>query len=229
MAEPNLGSLLDLVALGTVADVVALDHNNRILVSQGLKRMRAGNMRPGIRALFQVAKRDWRKGAAFRYGLCAGPRINAAGRLDDMSVGIACLLAEHEADALALAEQLNHLNIERREIEQSMLHDALAASRAAGRSPNHAGGFSRRFPPRRGVGIVASRLKERFYRPAIVFARPTMAKCAAPAADLPACTCAMRSIWWPSATRPDSQIRRPRHGRGLEHYGAATRCVSDGL
>ena len=170
LAEPNLGSLLDLVALGTVADVVALDHNNRILVSQGLKRMRAGNMRPGIRALFQVAKRDWRKAQPFDMGFALGPRINAAGRLDDMSVGIACLLAEHEADALALAEQLNHLNIERREIEQSMLHDALAAfPEQLGATQTTLVAFREDF--HQGVvGIVASRLKERFYRPTIVFA-----------------------------------------------------------
>ncbi|MGN6965105.1 DHH family phosphoesterase, partial [Neisseria sp. P0016.S002] len=89
LKEPNLGDLLDLVALGTVADVVTLDHNNRILVSQGLKRMRLGKMRPGIRALFEVARRDWRKAQPFDMGFALGPRINAAGRLDDMSVGIA--------------------------------------------------------------------------------------------------------------------------------------------
>ncbi len=117
-----------------------------------------------------------------------------------MSVGIACLLAEHEADALALAEQLDRLNIERREIEQSILHDALAAfPEQLGAAQTTLVAFREDF--HQGVvGIVASRLKERFYRPAIVFARPTMAKCAAPAAPFPACTCAMRSIWWPSAT-----------------------------
>ncbi|MDO5638294.1 MAG: single-stranded-DNA-specific exonuclease RecJ [Neisseria sp.] len=168
--EPNLGELLDLVALGTVADVVSLDHNNRILVSQGLKRMRAGKMRPGIRALFEVAKRDWKKAQPFDMGFALGPRINAAGRLDDMSLGIACLLADNDEAARALAAQLNDLNIERREIEQSMLQDALAA-------------FPEVLPPQQTtlvayrddfhqgvVGIVASRLKDRFYRPTIVFA-----------------------------------------------------------
>ena len=168
--EPNLGELLDLVALGTVADVVGLDYNNRILVSQGLKRMRLGKMRPGIRALFKVARRDWRKAQPFDMGFALGPRINAAGRLDDMSVGIACLLADDDETAEALAAQLNDLNIERREIEQSMLQDALngfpevlpsgQTTVVAYRDDFHQG----------VVGIVASRLKERFYRPTIVFA-----------------------------------------------------------
>ncbi len=170
LKEPNLGDLLDLVALGTVADVVSLDHNNRILVSQGLKRMRSGKMRPGIRALFEVARRDWRKAQPFDMGFALGPRINAAGRLDDMSVGIACLLARDDSEAQELAAQLNNLNIERREIEQSMLQDALNAfpetlpsgqmTLVAYRDDFHQG----------VVGIVASRLKDRFYRPTIVFA-----------------------------------------------------------
>lgn len=168
--EPNLGDLLDLVALGTVADVVALDHNNRILVSQGLKRMRAGKMCHGIRALFEAAKRDWRKAQPFDMGFALGPRINAAGRLDDMSLGIACLLADSAETAQGFASQLNDLNIERREIEQSMLQDALdtfpetlpdgQTTVTAYREDFHQG----------VVGIVASRLKDRFYRPAIVFA-----------------------------------------------------------
>lgn len=170
LPEPNLAELLDLVALGTVADVVALDHNNRILVSQGLKRMRQGKMRPGIRALFEVARRDWRKAQPFDMGFALGPRINAAGRLDDMALGIACLLADNLETAQTLAAQLNDLNIERREIEQSMLQDALDAfpetlpqgqtTLVAYREDYHQG----------VVGIVASRLKDRFYRPTIVFA-----------------------------------------------------------
>lgn len=168
--EPNLGELLDLVALGTVADVVSLDHNNRILVSQGLKRMRMGKMRPGIRALFEIARRDWKKAQPFDMGFALGPRINAAGRLDDMSIGIACLLAENDEEAKKLAEHLNHLNIERREIEHSMLQTALdffpdslaqgQTTLVAYRDDFHQG----------VVGIVASRLKDRFYRPTIVFA-----------------------------------------------------------
>ncbi|WP_165008208.1 single-stranded-DNA-specific exonuclease RecJ [Neisseria yangbaofengii] len=170
LQEPNLAELLDLVALGTVADVVALDHNNRILVSQGLKRMRQGKMRPGIRALFEVARRDWRKAQPFDMGFALGPRINAAGRLDDMALGIACLLADNDRQAKELAAQLNNLNIERREIEQSMLQDALdsfpetlpgrQATLVAYREDYHQG----------VIGIVASRLKDRFYRPTIVFA-----------------------------------------------------------
>ncbi|WP_416190952.1 single-stranded-DNA-specific exonuclease RecJ [Neisseria sp. CCUG12390] len=170
LPEPNLAELLDLVALGTVADVVALDHNNRILVSQGLKRMRQGKMRPGIRALFEVARRDWKKAQPFDMGFALGPRINAAGRLDDMSLGIACLLADNDVQAQELAAQLNDLNIERREIEQSMLQDALNSfpetlpeaqtTLVAYRDDYHQG----------VVGIVASRLKDRFYRPTIVFA-----------------------------------------------------------
>ena len=170
LTEPNLADLLDLVALGTVADVVPLDHNNRILVSQGLKRMRAGKMRPGIRALFGAARRDWRKAQPFDMGFALGPRINAAGRLDDMSVGIACLLADNDAAAQTLAAQLNDLNIERREIEQSMLNDALAGfpetlpfgqtTLTVYRDDFHQG----------VVGIVAGRLKDRFHRPTIVFA-----------------------------------------------------------
>lgn len=170
IAEPNLAALLDLVALGTVADVVPLDRNNRILVAQGLKRMRQGKMRPGIRALFEAARRDWRKAQPFDMGFALGPRINAAGRLDDMSQGIACLLAGDDETARQLAENLNGLNAERREIELSMLNDALASF------PDH-------LPPEQTtltvyrddfhqgvVGIVAGRLKEKFYRPTIVFA-----------------------------------------------------------
>lgn len=168
--EPNLANLLDLVALGTVADVVTLDHNNRILVAQGLKRIRTGKMCLGIRALFEVAKRDWRKAQPFDMGFALGPRINAAGRLDDMSLGIVCLVSDDEMEAQHLAAQLNEFNIERREIEQSMLQDAL-------------NGFPETLPPEQTtlvayqedyhqgvVGIVASRLKDRFYRPTIVFA-----------------------------------------------------------
>ena len=168
--EPNLAGLLDLVALGTVADVVSLDHNNRILVSQGLKRIRAGKMRPGIRALFQVAKRDWRKAQPFDMGFALGPRINAAGRLDDMSLGIACLLAPNELEAQALAAQLNDLNGERREIEQSMLHDALAAVTASLQPEQRTVVVFRDDFHQGVVGIVASRLKDHFYRPTIVFA-----------------------------------------------------------
>lgn len=168
--EPNLAELLDLVALGTVADVVALDHNNRILVAQGLNRMRQGKMRHGIQALFDVAKRDWRKAQPFDMGFALGPRINAAGRLDDMSLGIACLLADNNETAHQLAEELNHLNVERREIEQSMLHDALSTFPDTLAKQQTTITVYREDFHQGVVGIVASRLKERFYRPTIVFA-----------------------------------------------------------
>lgn len=168
--EPNLANLLDLVALGTVADVVPLDHNNRILVAQGLKRIRAGKLSCGVRALFTVSRRDSRKAKPFDMGFALGPRLNAAGRLDDMSIGISCLLANDTTTAENIAEELNSLNRERQEIEQSMLHDVLAqfpsqlpenqTSLTAYRDDFHQG----------VVGIVASRLKDRFYRPTIVFA-----------------------------------------------------------
>ena len=126
IAEPNLGDALDLVALGTVADVVPLDRNNRILVSAGLARIRSGRARPGIEALFEVAGRDHREASATDLGFIVGPRLNAAGRLEDMSIGIECLLAESSLAARQLAEQLHDLNRERRDIEQSMQQDAMA-------------------------------------------------------------------------------------------------------
>ncbi|XXQ68502.1 single-stranded-DNA-specific exonuclease RecJ [Neisseriaceae bacterium B1] len=170
LKEPNLADLLDLVALGTVADVVPLDHNNRILVSQGLKRIRAGKMCMGIRALFEIARRDARKAKPFDMGFALGPRINAAGRLDDMSVGVACLLANDWETAQELASDLNVLNQSRQEIEQGMLANALAAF--GDRLPEHQASVCvyREDFHQGVVGIVASRLKDRFYRPTIVFA-----------------------------------------------------------
>ncbi|MCP2040919.1 single-stranded-DNA-specific exonuclease [Neisseria sp. HSC-16F19] len=167
--EPNLADLLDLVALGTVADVVGLDHNNRILVAQGIKRMRAGKMRPGIRALFETAKRDWRKAQPFDLGFAVGPRLNAAGRLDDMSLGIACLISEDENQARQLAAELDSLNRERRQIETGMLEEALAGLEHI--DAQHYSVVAYREDWHQGVvGIVASRLRERFHRPSIVFA-----------------------------------------------------------
>lgn len=169
--EPNLAALLDLVALGTVADVVPLDHNNRILVSQGLKRIRAGKMCAGIRALFEAARRDPAKAQPFDMGFAIGPRINAAGRLDDMSLGIACLLADDGDTAAELAEDLNDLNQTRQQIEKGMTEDVLSA--LDGICAEQRFGitvYREDFHPG-VVGIVAGRLKERFYRPAVVFAR----------------------------------------------------------
>lgn len=170
LKEPNLAELLDLVALGTVADVVPLDHNNRILVSQGLKRIRAGKMCAGIRALFETARRDHRKAQPFDMGFALGPRINAAGRLDDMSVGIACLLADNRDAAAEIAEDLNDLNQSRQQIEQGMI-DTLWSALEAMQPENRFSLCLYREDFHQGViGIVAGRLKERFHRPTIVFA-----------------------------------------------------------
>lgn len=168
--EPNLAQLLDLVALGTVADVVRLDHNNRILVAQGLARIRAGRMQPGIRALFQVARRDPARATAQDLGFFLGPRLNAAGRLEDMSLGIACLIEDDPSRALELAQRLEDINRERRGIEAQMREQAelaLDALTLEGRATLTL------FHPEwhQGViGIVAGRIKERHHRPVFAFA-----------------------------------------------------------
>jgi single-stranded-DNA-specific exonuclease len=168
--QPKLDNLLDLVALGTVADVVKLDTNNRILVAQGLKRMRAGRMHAGVAALFRVAGREARCASPFDLGFALGPRLNAAGRLEDMSLGIECLITDDEGRAWAIAQQLNEINLKRREIEADMQGTALlhlddfnpadASTIAVFDDGWHQG----------VIGIVASRLKEKFYRPTITFA-----------------------------------------------------------
>ncbi|AUX94630.1 single-stranded-DNA-specific exonuclease RecJ [Mixta gaviniae] len=173
LAIPNLAELLDLVALGTVADVVPLDANNRILVWQGMSRIRAGKCRPGIRALLEVANRDARQLAASDLGFALGPRLNAAGRLDDMSVGVALLLTEDLAQARMLASELDALNQTRKEIEQGMQAEALALCNQLERSSDALPlGLAFYHPEwHQGVvGILASRLKERFHRPVIAFA-----------------------------------------------------------
>jgi len=172
-AEPNLAELLDLVALGTVADVVPLDVNNRILVWQGLSRIRAGKCRPGIRALLEIANRDARQLVASDLGFALGPRLNAAGRLDDMSVGVALLLTDDITQARMLASELDALNQTRKEIEQGMQSEALALCQALERQQTELPlGLAFYHPEwHQGVvGILASRLKERFYRPVIAFA-----------------------------------------------------------
>ncbi|WP_325320715.1 single-stranded-DNA-specific exonuclease RecJ [Kingella oralis] len=169
-AEPKLDELLDLVALGTVADVVPLDHNNRILVSQGLKRIRAGKMSHGIRALFQTARCSAQKAQPFDFGYKIAPRINAAGRLDDMSIGIACLLSGSLNEAESMASELNDLNQTRQEIEQEMLSDILADCPSALPREQTTLCVYRDSFHQGVVGIVASRLKEKFYRPVFVFA-----------------------------------------------------------
>ncbi|MCX7892364.1 MAG: single-stranded-DNA-specific exonuclease RecJ [Burkholderiales bacterium] len=168
--EPNLAALLDLVALGTVADVVRLDANNRVLVAQGLKRIRAGRMQPGIAALFAVAGRDARRATAFDLGFTLGPRLNAAGRLADMSLGIECLVTGSMERALEIARSLDDLNRERRDIEAGML----ASAEALLATIDVAGAASLAlFDPgwHQGVvGILAARIRERAHRPTFAFA-----------------------------------------------------------
>lgn len=171
LAEPNLAELLDLVALGSVADVVPLDANNRILVHQGLARIRAGRARPGLRAVLEVAGRDPQRINSTDLGFILGPRLNAAGRLDDMSLGIECLLCEDEALARDMAQQLDELNKDRKSIEQGMQREALAQLKDLPLADMPFGLCL--FEPdwHQGViGILASRLKERYFRPAIAFA-----------------------------------------------------------
>jgi len=173
LAIPNLAELLDLVALGTVADVVPLDTNNRILTWQGLSRIRAGKCRPGIRALLEVANREPHKIAASDLGFALGPRLNAAGRLDDMSVGVALLLSENIGEARMLANELDALNQTRKEIEQGMQVEALTLCEQLERSSEELPYGLAMYHPEwhQGVvGILASRIKERFHRPVIAFA-----------------------------------------------------------
>mgnify|MGYP000849630807 CR=1 FL=1 len=169
--EPNFASLLDLVALGTVADVVKLDRNNRILVSQGLKRMRAGQLQPGLAALFKAAGRDPKKATAMDLGFIIGPRLNAAGRLADMRLGVECLLTDDPARALNISQQLDALNRERREIESGMQEQALLLLESLDTSDAAAG--IALFDPswHEGVvGILASRIREKLHRPVFAFA-----------------------------------------------------------
>ncbi|MEB0164301.1 single-stranded-DNA-specific exonuclease RecJ, partial [Glaciimonas sp. CA11.2] len=168
--QPKLDVLLDLVALGTVADVVKLDANNRILVAQGLKRMRAGRMHPGIAALFRAAGREARRATPFDLGFAVGPRLNAAGRLADMALGIECLTTDDEGRAWVIAQQLDTINKERREIEAGMQDTALALlDNFSPADSNTISVFDASW--HQGViGIVASRLKDKFFRPTITFA-----------------------------------------------------------
>ena len=169
--EPNLGELLDLVALGSVADVVPLDANNRILVHQGLARIRAGRARPGLRAILEVAGRDHRRITSTDLGFILGPRLNAAGRLDDMSLGIECLLCDDEALARDMAVQLDQLNQDRKAIEQGMQREALAQLKDLPLADMPFGLCLFEADWHQGViGILASRLKERYHRPTIAFA-----------------------------------------------------------
>ncbi len=171
--EPNLATFLDLVALGTVADVVPLDRNNRILVSQGMKRIQAGRCRPGILALLDLAKRNYGQITASDLGYSVAPRLNAAGRLEDMSTGIECLLASDFGTAVGYARSLDKLNRERRQIEQQMKEQAfsdLEEIELGERLPYGICMYGADW--HQGViGILAARVKERLNRPAIIFAR----------------------------------------------------------
>lgn len=173
-SEPNLAEFLDLVALGTVADVVPLERNNRLLVAQGLKRLRAGQCCAGIKALLQVAGRSAEKITAMDLGFIIGPRLNAAGRLDDMSIGIQCLLTDNQAQALEYAQELDALNRERRAIEAGMQKEsqlllAQLEQELKGQLPQ---GLCLYHPQwHQGViGILASRIKDKLHRPVIIFA-----------------------------------------------------------
>ncbi len=172
--QPKLDTLLDLVALGTVADVVKLDANNRRLVAQGLKRVRAGRMQPGLQALFAAAGREPARAAGFDFGFALGPRINAAGRLSDMTLGIECLCTDDAARAAELAGQLDAINRERREVEAGMRELAERALELLmpdeATAPSAVSLFDETF--HEGVvGIVAGRVKDRLHRPTFVFAR----------------------------------------------------------
>lgn len=173
LAEPNLAQLLDLVALGTVADVVPLDHNNRILVAQGLSRIRAGKGCCGIQALIEVAKRNASRLVSADLGFAIGPRLNAAGRMDDMNLGIRALLSDRLEEARTIASQLDQLNRERRETEDSMCEQAVADLDKMNLDDSYEMPMGLcLYDPNwhQGViGILASRIKDRVHRPVIVF------------------------------------------------------------
>lgn len=176
LPEPNLAGFLDLVALGTVADVVKLDSNNRILVQQGLQRIRKGRACTGINALIEVSRRDFRQLSTYELGFMLGPRLNAAGRLDDMSLGIECLITDDEAYAANIAKQLDDLNRQRREIESDMQDSALL--KLDEQLKNRRTEFQTAYSIclfdhdwHQGViGILASRIKDKYHRPVIIFA-----------------------------------------------------------
>jgi single-stranded-DNA-specific exonuclease len=170
-AEPNLGNLLDLVALGTVADVVKLDDNNRILVQQGLQRIRAGRSCAGIQALLRIARRQATQASAYELGFIVGPRLNAAGRLEDMGLGIRCLLTDDVTEADDIAARLDALNKERRSIEADMQESALAVLDTFDPADSYSLSLFNEDWHQGVIGILASRLKDKFHRPVIAFAR----------------------------------------------------------
>jgi len=171
--EPNLAELLDLLALGTVADIVPLDYNNRILVSQGVERIRAGLARPGINAILKVANKDFSRLTTSDLGFAVGPRLNAAGRLDDMSLGIECLLSNSESEALSMATELDQLNGQRREIESAMQKQALNILDKLTLNEEQMDNGLCLYQDNwhQGIiGLLASRIKDKVFRPVIVFA-----------------------------------------------------------
>ena len=169
--EPNLAELLPLVALGTVADVVPLDHNNRLLVHQGLRRIQAERLQAGFAALFQIAGRDPRRATTRDLGFAIAPRLNAAGRLSDMAMGIECLVSQDLSRVMRIAEDLNRLNQERREIELDMQEEALATVEASESGDSYTLSLFNPAWHQGVIGILAGRIKDRFHRPTIVFAR----------------------------------------------------------
>ena len=171
LTAPNLAQLLDIVALGTVADVVKLDANNRIIVEQGLRRMRSGRGCAGIRALFNAAARPITTANTGDLGFMIGPRLNAAGRLDDMSLGITCLLSTDDAEAERIAQQLHQMNINRRQIEADMQEQAQAHLANITTTDNYSLSLFDATWHQGVIGILASRLKDKFHRPVICFAR----------------------------------------------------------
>ena len=187
--QPKLEALLDLVALGTVADVAALDKNNRILVSGGLRRIRQGLAQPGIKALFQVANRETPKANAFDLGFAVGPRLNAAGRLADMTLGIRCLITDDESEANRLAYELDRINKERRAIEGDMQASALENLVDVDVQKIYGLCLTDESWHQGVIGILASRLKERYHRPVLIFAGGTDAS-----TDMPVLKGSGRSI-----------------------------------
>lgn len=187
LSEPNMSRLLDLVALGTVADVVSLDQNNRILVYQGLRRIRAGQCVPGITALVNIAGRNQARLQASDLGFAVAPRLNAAGRLDDMSLGIECLLTDDLTRAYEMAEHLNQLNEERRVIEQDMQSQALVALKKIHTDvqPQHGICLFDEEWHQGVIGILAGRIKDKFHRPTIVFAQANSSELKGSARSIP--------------------------------------------